>query len=74
MNKLVMINWLLHFEGLSECFVVHFVSDLATETALYVLYSPRFANSNLLLTLSFFATLMIEFSVRNVAATLLLSH
>lgn len=74
MNKLVMINWLLHFEGLSECFVVLFVSDLATETALYVLYSPRFANSNLLLTLSFFATLMIEFSVRNVAATLLLSH
>lgn len=69
-----MINWLLHFEGLSECFVVLFVSDLATETALYVLYSPRFANSNLLLTLSFFATLMIEFSVRNVAATLLLSH
>ena len=63
MNKLVMINWLLHFEGLSECFVVLFVSDLATETALYVLYSPRFANSNLLLILSFFAILMIEFSV-----------
>lgn len=58
-----MINWLLHFEGLSECFVVLFVSDLATETALYVLYSPRFANSNLLLILSFFAILMIEFSV-----------